>query len=161
MRWSHSHLTSDQLTMARSAVNTGVQLLSPWGFADVQISRYACQHPRGLPSVACFCPASSATQRHGATITTHPTQATAAHNASPARSERNSERIATRKRVKSHAHERQPDPLPLCLYSSVFDITALMRARSHVSLCSRPCSVLLHNWRARVPSDKAPLMLRC
>lgn len=77
------------------------------GFADVQISRCACKHPRVLSHVSSFCPALLPSPRH-------PTQTTVAHSAGPARSEHNSERIATGKRVKTLPRERQPNPQILC-----------------------------------------------
>lgn len=115
-----SCLTSGQLTVARSALIADVELLSHGGFADVQISRHACKHPRVLPNAACVCPALGPVEPRdgmpGTTIITHPT-----HPTHPTvtvlvqRSEDNPEKIATGKRVPVHAREWQSDPLQLCL----------------------------------------------
>lgn len=75
-----SCLTSGQLTVARSALIADVELLSHGGFADVQISRHACKHPRVLPNAACVCPALGPVEPRdgmpGTTIITHPTHPT-------------------------------------------------------------------------------------
>jgi hypothetical protein len=59
------------------------------GFADVQISRHACKHPRVLPNAACFCPALGLVEHRdgmaSTTITTHPTHPAVAHSAGPAK----------------------------------------------------------------------------